>query len=786
MAKTITKAATTAAVQPHEEAHKALAYRAAAESIVLLENDGVLPLKPGKVALFGAGAELTVKGGTGSGEVNERHSVSIAEGLEKAGFTITSKPWLKAYRRRCREAKEAHIRRFQSRLWRLQVEELINLMQDPFCNPVGQAISAEDVNADTCIYVVARQAGEGSDRRREDYCLTAEEEAQITFCAEHFPKFILVLNAGAPMALDILEETVGVNAVVFFAQQGGMGGAALADLLTGKVTPSGRLTDTWPMHYEDLPFANEYSYLNGQLNEEYYKEDIYVGYRYFDTFGVKPRYPFGYGLSYTQFAKRFLCLTEGLQMTVEVTNTGDRPGQEVVQLYARCPGKLPKERRRLVAFAKTGVLLPGEKETVPLAFTPFDLASYRETDDTTLLEAGDYVLCLDGTPVAALRVEKQQLLARHKRLCAPIAEWEKLSAEVKTEPHDLPVTVLPPQQTVEHRYDEPKPKSLQLNAKQQAQLCVGGGMFSFRHYDAPGAAGVTTGALLAAGVPQAVLADGPAGLRLAQRSVQLKNGSVKPVELPMEAMNYLPKLVKGFLRGDPNKGQPLYQFTTAFPVGTALAQTWNNALLQQVGEAVGREMERYGVRYWLAPALNIHRNVLCGRNYEYFSEDPLLSGKVAAAMTRGVQSVPGRFVTLKHFACNNQEDHRNHTNANVSVRALREIYLRGFEIAVREGGAETVMSSYNRLNGVYTANSHDLLTKLLRCEWGFDGFVMTDWMSTGKGLAEVPGCIAAGNDLIMPGSGGDTAALLRALKKGHITDVQLHRCAANILHSLKK
>ena len=804
MARTVTKARATDALTPWEEQNRQVAYRAAVESIVLLENDGALPVKPGKIAVFGAGAAMTCKGGTGSGEVNERHSVSIEEGLEQAGFTIATKPWLAAYSQRYAEAEQAYGKAFRRRLYRLNIAGLINLMQQPFSAPVGQPITGEDIQnagTDTCLYVVTRQAGEGSDRKldRQEYSLTEAEREQIALCARSFERFVLVLNVGGPFDLSILEEVSGINAVVFFAQQGGMGGLALADLLSGKHTPSGKLSDSWPKYYDDLPFARDFSYLNGDLQQEYYREGIYVGYRYFDTFGVKPRYPFGYGLSYTKFAVEYEQTTlqeRIITVRVRVTNTGAAAGKETVQLYAACPQsvRLPKEARRLVAFEKTETLQPGETQVLTLQFSADDLASYRESDAVTVLEPGDYVLHLgtssrEHRAVAAVRVGAEQVLEKQKPRCVPAAPVEEMKAPQVSRPEQsLPVVELPTLPVVEHTYREPAAEKpdVQLSIKQQAQLCVGGGMFGFRHYDAPGAAGVTTGKLLHKGIPQAVLADGPAGVRLNQKSVRLKNGHIKPVEPAMAVMRYLPDFIKGFLCADPRQGELLYQFTTAFPVELALAQTWNKALLEEVGRAVGVEMEAYGVHYWLAPALNIHRNPLCGRNFEYYSEDPLLSGKMAAAVTRGVQSVPGRFVTLKHFACNNQEDNRNRTNANVSQRALREIYLRGFEIAVKEGRPGAVMSSYNKLNGVYTANSHDLLTKILRCEWGFSGFVMTDWLSTGRGLADDGACIAAGNDLIMPGGSRNVGHILRALRKKKITAEQLARCAANVLRSLRR
>lgn len=794
MKPTRTRAQNSDRAMAWEQVHRQLSYRAALESIVLLENDGTLPLTPGNIALFGAGAEYTCKGGTGSGEVNERCSVSIREGLEQAGFTVTTQSWLEAYRARHGQAWQDYVADFRKKLYRLRISQLANIMGDPFTTPVGQSISREDIQnarTDTCIYVVTRQAGEGSDRRLDrDYRLSEEERAQIALCAQRFAKTVLVLNVGGVFDMGFLEEIEGINAVVFFGQQGGMGGPALAALLAGRACFSGRLTDTWPMKYDDIPFAMEYSHLNGNTLQEFYREGIYVGYRYFDSFGVKPRYPFGYGLSYTSFSVKFAGLEragEKLRLTARVENTGQRKGAQVVALYAACPqtSPLPKEARRLVAFGKTEVLSPGESQHLELDFLPSDLASYREVDQTTVLEQGDYVLLLgeDARGVAAVRLPQEQVLERHRALCRPCQPIAEISPPAVAAPElDGPVLVLGGLPCREHSYREQPVPDLPLNDRQMAALCVGGGMFGWRETDAPGAAGVTTAKLTKLGIPQRVLADGPAGLRLQKETVRLKNGRLKPVEPAMEAVRCLPDLVKRFLCADPRQGRVLYQFATAFPMGLSLAQSWNTALLEEVGQAIGREMEAYGVHFWLAPALNLHRNPLCGRNYEYYSEDPLLSGLLAAAVTRGVQSVPGRFVTLKHFACNNQEESRNQTNANVKARALRELYLRGFSVAVREACPGAVMTSYNKLNGVYTANSPDLLTGILRCEWGFEGVVMTDWM----GLADDGGAIAAGNDLIMPGSISNERAILRALKKGRVTGAQLRRCAANVLSAIQK
>ena len=788
---------------PWEAEHLKLACRAALESIVLLENDGALPLKPGKVALFGAGAEYTIQGGTGSGEVNCRKSYSIREGLEQAGFTITTDSWLQTYTRHYQDAQVEYAEALRKRIKKLQIGQIANLMKNPFTAPPGQPITEADVEqaqCDTCIYVIARQAGEGADRRLDqDYCLSPEEREHIAFCAKAFEKTILVINVGGVFDLRFLDEIEGINALVFYGQQGVMGGPALAAILAGRVCPSGRLTASWPMAYEDIPCAMDYSYLNGDARQEYYREGIYVGYRWFDSKGIAPRYPFGYGLSYTRFSLNYGQLSlenEMLQLTVQVENKGSVRGKQVVQLYAACPQtpELPKEAKRLVAFGKTEELLPGESQELTLRFLPRELASYREVDNITLLEKGDYVLlagtsAADVEAVAVVRVEREQVLSRHRGLCRPGLPVGELEPPlVEQQPAAGPVVVLPQQPCREHDYTEPaiKPLGLELNKKQMAQLCVGGGLFRQRLVDAPGAAGVTTDKLNKLGIPQRVMADGPAGLRLQKQTVRLKNGKLKPVEPPMEFMKYLPKFVLKYLCADPQKGRLLYQYATAFPGALAMAQSWNGALLEEMGQAVGREMESYGVHFWLAPALNLHRNPLCGRNFEYYSEDPLLSGKLAAAVTRGVQSVPGRFVTLKHFACNNQEDDRNRTCAHVKQRALRELYLKGFEIAVREGAPGAVMTSYNQLAGSYTANNWELITGILRCEWGFDGLVMTDWLATGRGLADDGRCIRAGNDLIMPGSSRKVRAILRALRRGEITQEDLRRCAGNVLAAIRK
>ena len=348
-------------------------------------------------------------------------------------------------------------------------------------------------------------------------------------------------------------------------------------------------------------------------------------------------------------------------------------------------------------------------------------------------------------------------------------------------------------ETITHTYETPSECSdarvqnflNTLKLEEMVEIVVGKGMFGGEtRFNLPGSVGNTTSRLWDRGLANVALCDGPAGLRIQRRSTVDKKGNVKAVDMAMSVFDALPGFVRNFMVGDPNKETVIYQYTTAFPVANALAQTWNTDLMYEVGAAVYREMKEYGCTYWLAPAINIHRNPLCGRNFEYFSEDPRLSGAMAAAITRGVQQEEGFYVTVKHYACNNQEDNRNYVSSNLSERALREIYLRGFEICVREGGAKSIMTSYNKVNGIYSPNSHDLCTKVLRNEWGFDGVVMTDWFSTNKGQASNAICMKAGNDMIMPGGSSFRKEILQGVKSGLISEVDVRRCCANVLKSI--
>lgn len=807
----LTKASYSNEPNERELRNRQIAYRAACEGIVLLKNENVLPLTCQKIALYGAGVEFTTKGGTGSGEVNERYSVNVLEGFENRGYTVTTKPWLNDLRIAYEKAKEDFLQKQKESILKLKIHSVMDMLFA--CNPIpdSRPVSQKDIeesNTDTCVYVLSRQAGEGGDRKlmKGDYYITDAERADIEACAKGYEKFVLVINSGAQIDMSFADEIENIGAIVYISQLGSEGGNALADVLSGRVSPSGKLTDTWAKCYEDIPFGENYSYLNGDLDNEDYNEGIYVGYRYFDSFGVKVRYPFGYGLSYTDFDMEMLdAVADGacVSVTAKVTNTGSFAGKEVAQLYVSAPaGKLHKEYQQLTAFVKTDLLQPGQSEVLVLRFDMSTVASFDETAAAFVLEQGAYILRLGNSsqntvPCAVAVLDTAVQVSVHQHIC-PV---KTILSEMVSRPSEqdrlegvkrIAVEAAAFEMVI-HQYNEPeicddiRTRTFvnSLSTAEMTKIVVGSGMFGGKHrFNLPGSVGNTTSAFWDRGLANVALCDGPAGLRVQKRSTVTAKGEIKMVDTPMSVYDLIPQFARKMIFGNPEKEPMVYQHTTAFPVATAIAQSWNTALAEEIGGAVYEEMKEYGCTYWLAPAMNIHRNPLCGRNFEYYSEDPFLTGVMAAAITRGVQREPGFYVTVKHFACNNQEDHRNTVSSNVSERALREIYLRGFEIAIKEGGAKSVMTSYNKVNGVYTPNSHDLCTKVLRNEWGFDGVVMTDWFSTNPGLGKNDLCIQAGNDLIMPGTPAAELEIRHGLKKGTVTKKALKRCCANVVRSV--
>lgn len=793
--------------------NRQVSYEAACEGIVLLENNNILPIKPGKIALYGAGARHTIKGGTGSGEVNSRDSISIYEGLKNKGFEISTEKWLDEYDREHEECFSRYAEEASKKINLLNIYDIESIMANPYRFPDGPEIYKEaydDFKADTCIYVLSRQAGESGDRKldRKDYSLTNNERHYIKTCAKDYKNMILVINVGCSFDMSEISKIKGIGAIIFMPGEGCDGGRAFADLITGDVPFSGKLSTTWVNNYKDVPFGEEYGYLGGDAKVGKYHESIYVGYRYYDSFGVDVKYPFGHGLTYAEFSmivgERKLNKSK-FTLPVTMTNSSiTQDGKEVLQMYISCPqGVLPKEYKKLVAFKKTKLLKPGESQNFEMSFDFKDVASYDAARASYILEQGSYIISVgtssqDIVEVAVVHLGKEIVVSTHANV-APmqekIPEIYNLEIEMKV-PDDTPRLEFDTSciKTKKYNYDEPEvatnsevDKLMQgLKTEDMVKLVTGNGFTTKGYINIPGAAGHTMSGLEKKGIPNVALADGPAGLRLRRVSSINSKGQVKPIDDDLFAMQFIPDFIKKRIKGDEASDTLLYQYTTAFPVGISLASTWNVELVEKVGQAVSEEMTRFGVSFWLAPGMNIIRNPLCGRNFEYYSEDPVVAGNMAAAITRGVEAVEGHYVTIKHFACNNQEDERFVTDAIVSERALREIYLKGFEIAVKTASPSALMTSYNKVNGTYTPNSYDLITKVLRCEWGFDGVVMSDWMSTMKGRGRNDLAIAAGNDLIMPGGKYHIAEVKKGLKEGTVTEAALERSARRILKSIVK
>ncbi len=817
-----------------EKKNRALARRAAAEGFVLLKNEGALPLTGKRIALYGSGARMTVKGGTGSGAVRERYSVTIEQGLLSAGYEIATKDWLDRFDRYYADTYETYRKEQEKRVEGMrEFYQILGAVQ-PFSHPTGIPVTAEDIRSsgtDTAIYVLARQGGEGNDRRDVpgDYRLDETEYANIKAVSEGYEKLIVVINVGGVIDVSFL-DTMRVNALVYYVQGGEEGGNALADVLGGKVNFSGKLATSWAYEFSDIPSNTTYSYLGEDAHRQTYNEGIYVGYRYFDTFGVAPRFPFGYGLSYTTFAVWADDVkADAAHVTVRawVKNEGGRAGKEVVQLYATVPfyredTLCGAEQKRLIAFAKTKELAPGEETVVTFCVPTSDLASYDEGRSAYRMGEGDYILRLgtssaDTVPAAVLRLDADVVTEQ----CAPVCPRKREVAEIvpperaKEDISGLPVIAFSAAdfRTVTHVYGteeqwrkEPYRKAAlqerlwklleHLTTEELATLVCGGGTSGERLVTAMGASGTTTSRLYEMhGIPNVILSDGPAGLNLTGHIVELPDGSYRAarVEENLEAYKrYLFGFSKTALMSQmaaPEDGISHYQYCTAWPCSQLLAQTFDVELLEKIGDATGSEMEAYGVTVWLAPGMNIHRNPLCGRTFEYYSEDPLVSGKLAAALVRGVQRHPGKGVSVKHFAANNCELNRNESSSDMHERALREIYLRGFEIAVKEAAPMTVMASYNMINDVYATNNYDLLVKVLREEWGFTGLVMSDWdamkasrddcmeAATGDVLrAAVSQC-----DLIMPGRPDQVEAIVKGVESGAVLPADLKRSAARVL-----
>ena len=724
--------------------------KAAAEACVLLKNDGTLPLKKDEeVAVFGRCQLDWFYVGYGSGgDVHPAWRVNLIDGLKNAG----QKHNTALVERYAAWTKENPADHGWWGHW-------------PFSHPEmeldEETVKAAAKTAETALVVIGRAAGEDRENTLEkgSYYLTEEERVMLDLVTENFAHVAVILNVGSIMDMAWVEDYGTRISAVLCVWQGGMeSGNAAADILCGKTSPSGRLSDTIARYYVDYPSSKNF----GGKEYNNYAEGIFVGYRYFDRFSSKSvLFPFGFGLSYTRFkteAGDFSHMGGELTVTARVTNTGTMPGKEVVQLWCSAPvGALDKPKRVLCAFAKTEELYPGESGTVTLRCTDQDFASYDESRHAFVLESGQYRFVIGEQEIGTFRISEDRIV----RSCRPLKlSSDKLRQVILTE---LPARIkaAPAYGTL----DDVKAGKLSLEAftaglsvEDLEALTRGEGMMNVA-CGVPGNAGGfggVTESLQKKGVSELVTADGPAGLRL-------------------------------------------QKFSSLMPIGTALACTWNTELVEALHQKLGEEMTHYGVDVHLGPGMNIHRNPLCGRNFEYYSEDPLLTGKIAAAAVRGVQS-RGHASCPKHFACNNQETKRNTNDSRLSERAMREIYLRGFEICVCEAHPLTIMTSYNKVNGVWSHYNYELATAVLRGDWGFEGVVITDWWMQHAASPEFPKLkdnayrVRAGVDVLMPGDWKRHAyryrsdgTLLDTLGQSEgITLAELQRTAMRVLQLVLK
>ena len=785
----------------------------APECTLFLKRSGKLPLPgPCEIALYGSGARHTVKGGTGSGEVNSRSFLNIEESLSRAGFQILTKDWLDRYDAVRKDAYAAFLKKIRADARKHRTSPLIEGMGAVMPEPEYEIPLEQRCN--TAVYVLSRISGEGSDRKvvPGDVLLSESEKRDILALQELYPVFLLVLNVGGPV--DLSPVVQDVDDILLLSQLGVQTGAVLSDILLGEAYPSGKLTTSWVRGGDFCPQAEF-----GEKEETHYKEGIYVGYRYYDAAHVKPLFPFGFGLGYTDFRLEPGAVTlAGEQVTVsaQVRNTGAFSGKEVVQLYLSSPwGALDQPAQALAAYGKTRELAPGESCRMELRFKMSDLASFDEARSAYVLEKGDYVLrCGNSSrkcrPMALLRLTHEVVTLQARDLLGKpdFSDWKPEGPEPV--PEGLPVYVLdaesiPTKTLSDTRTPRPDPMVQALTDEELVFLNIGGFKLKDRSsvvgdsgFAIPGTAGETTSQLKAKGFPAIIMADGPAGVRLARDYYEDKKGahSLSSAMLPT-MIDLLPAPVRSSMRRQkklPKGAVVKHRYATAIPIGTAIAQSFSLSLAESCGDIVGDEMERFGIHLWLAPALNIHRSILCGRNFEYFSEDPLVSGLTAAAITRGVQKHPGRGVTIKHFAANNQETNRYNNNSNVSQRALREIYLKGFGLCVRESQPCAVMTSYNLINGVHTSESRELTEDILRGEFGFQGIVMTDWVVGGSLMYNskrypMPnaGKVAlAGGDLFMPGSKADYDRCMAMVRSGELPRYQLELNATRVLRMARR
>ncbi|MCQ2485747.1 MAG: glycoside hydrolase family 3 C-terminal domain-containing protein [Clostridia bacterium] len=744
---------------------KALMRQMAADGVVLLKNDGTLPLS-GSIALFGRCQIDWFCCGYGSGgDVNAPYKVNLLDALDKnEKVTLNTIPidYYKKYIKKhpADEGFWGH--------WPYSFNEPV---------PSLDMLKSVACDTETAVMVIGRAAGEDRENKltKGSYYLTDNEVRLLDMLTKRFMHTVIVLNCGNIIDMRKIYSYGDKISAIVYAFQGGMeSGNAVADVLTGKVNPCGHLTDTIAKDYIDYPSAKDF----GGREFNNYTEDIFVGYRYFETFSPeKVLYPFGFGLSYTDFNTEklsFYKADDEISISVKVTNIGTTSGKQVIQLYCEQPdGEIKTAKRILCGFEKTNLLQPDETQIIEFTVSAYAISSYNEQSASYIMQEGEYRFIVSdcvrgGIEVGCFRIENEYTVQKLENVCGVKDDFSSLSGRIKRKDTKLKGRIIErlPKE-IEGTENRSKTLADVKNGKisidefiaqldnNELEALTRGDFIMNSPLGASGNAGVFGGilpSLRAKGVPPLTCTDGPAGIRMTVKRSLL-------------------------------------------PTGVCIAASWNKKLAEKLYSFVSDEMAEAGSDILLAPGMNIHRNPLCGRNFEYFSEDPFVSGKMAASVIRGIQSHGGS-ACPKHFACNNQEVCRNQNDSRVSERALREIYLKGFEIAVKESQPDCIMTSYNKINSVFSYNNYDLVTTVLRKEWEFDGCVMTDWWVKHTQSPEFPLLhdsayrVRAQVDVLMPGVNGKSmfakkkndGTLFKSVgKEDGITLAEIQRCAKNTL-----
>lgn len=759
------------------------------EGIVLLQNiNQILPLEKGtQVSLFGRMQSNYIRGGTGSGGlVNVEYVVNIPEGLRNAGLNLNEE-LVQVYADWEKENPFDKGRGWATEPWS-QVEMPLS----------DEIVKNASEKSDVAIVIIGRTAGEDKDNSHVEgsYLLSAVEEDMLSKVTKYFERVIVVLNVGNIIDMNWVEE-YSPQAVLYVWQGGQEGGNSIADIIVGNESPSGRLTDTIAYHISDYPSSANF----GNTDKNCYCEDIYVGYRYFCSFAKdKVLYPFGYGLSYTEFAYENCSIEwkkDCISIKLDVKNVGNYAGKEVVQVYVQAPqGKLGKPERVLASYAKTTILKYGEIERIEMEFSLKDIASFDDTGITGhercfLLEKGIYHVlistdCMTDVYRESFDISEDIILEKCTKALYPIQNFNRMKPVLQDDDWNITYEeVCGDENNQRAKVDVNVPKEIsytgdkgirlvdvrdgkagmeefigQFSDEDLAIISFGEGMNSPKVTAGTGCAfGGLSESLLMKGVPIACGDDGPSGLRI-------DSGVIG----------------------------------TLMPNGTLMACTWNDALLEELFEHEGLEMAANNIDALLGPGINIHRHPLCGRNFEYFSEDPLLTGRIGYAICKGIANT-GSTGVIKHFCGNNQETNRHNLDSVISERALREIYLRPFEIVVKMGDAcKSIMTSYNPVNGIWTAGNYDLTTTILRDEWGYTGFVMSDWFARTKfeefdrshgkidqSARDYVPCVEAQNDIYMCCYNIEnfkTLNIYDSLKSGRLARAFAQRNAMNICNYL--